>query len=277
MIRPDARFRLSQPMITLGRSWIRFCDLLRLFRDRLSVLVFRTRIVTHRYGGIPLTLRISDPIAKTWYDQEWNELPEVTFLKNRKLRPGAKVFELGAHQAQMALLLAKIVGTRGAVIALEASRYNCGIAAENIALNQVSNLKLINSAVSGHDGKIRFNECINGRIGCGRKVHCLSIDTLAITYGLPDLVFLDVEGYELEVLRGAGKTLMSPVDWFVEVHAGCGLESFGGSAEAIVDLFRLRHYSLFVQTDEHYRQRFQPLAHIPKGRFFLIACNDNSP
>jgi FkbM family methyltransferase len=213
-------------------------------------------------------------MAKTWYDQEWDELPEVTFLKRRKLRHGARVFELGAHQAQMALTLANIVGPDGVVTALEASPYNCKIASENIVLNQVSNLRLINAAVGEKDGKVSFNHGFNGRVGSGREVDCLSIDTLSATYGRPDVIFLDVEGYESMTLRGAEQTLKSEADWFVEVHSGCGLELFGGSAADIVDLFRLHGYSLFVQTDEHYKHQFHPLVEIPTGRFFLIASKD---
>lgn len=253
----------------------RMSDRLRLLRDRISGLAFTPRLVTHKYGGIPLTLRICDPMAKTWYDQEWDELPEVTFLKRRKLRPGAKVFELGAHQAQMALTLAKIVEPEGTVIALEASAYNYKIAAENVVLNHVPNLTLLNTAVGEKDGKINFNQGLNGRVGSGREVNCLSIDTLSATYGPPDVVFLDVEGYELNALRGAEQTLKSQADWFVEVHSGCGLELFGGSAPEIIDLFRGCGHSLFVQTDEHYKHQFQPLAEIPTRRFFLIASKDS--
>ena len=236
----------------------RLCDRLRLLRDRLSRLTFTPRCVTHQYGGIPLTLKICDPMAKTWYDQDWEELPEVTFLKRRKLRYGARVFELGAHQAQVALTLAKIVGPDGVVIAVEASPYNCNIAADNMVLNQVSNITLLNAAVGEKDGKVSFNQGFNGRVGHGREVDCLSIDTLSATYGCPDVIFLDVEGYELKSLSGAEQTLRSQADWFVEVHSGCGLEHFGGSAADIVDLFKLHGYSLFVQTDEHYKHQFYP-------------------
>jgi FkbM family methyltransferase len=250
------------------------CDQLRLFRDRLSRMTFTPRCVTHQYGGIPLTLKICDRMAKTWYDRDWDELPEVTFLKRRKLRYGAKVFELGAHQAQVALTLATIVGPEGVVVALEASPYNCKIAADNIVLNQVSNVTLLNAAVGERDGKVSFNQGFNGRVGRGREVECLSIDTLSATYGCPDVVFLDVEGYELKSLSGAEQTLRSQADWFVEVHSGCGLELFGGSAADVVELFKLHGYSLFVQTDEHYKHQFSPLVQIPTRRFFLIASRD---
>jgi hypothetical protein len=39
---------------------------------------------------------------------------------------------------------------------------------------------------------------------------------------------MDIEGYELNALRGARKVLGTALDCLVEVHAGVGLESYGG-------------------------------------------------
>jgi hypothetical protein len=143
---------------------------------------------------------------------------------------------------------------------------------ENKSLNHVENLTLINAAVSERTGEISFLDCINGRISSsGSAVKCFTIDALTETYGQPDLVFVDIEGYEWLALQSSRSTLGGSADWFVEVHAGCGLESFGGSAEDIVGLFRSFGYFLYCQSDVHYRYPFQPLTSIPKERFFLIA------
>jgi FkbM family methyltransferase len=246
-------------------------DRLRLIRDRVYVLTFKSRVVSHKYGGIPLTLQICDPMAKLWYDKDWDELPEITFLKKLKLRPGAKVFELGAHQGQMALLLANVVAPRGTVIALEPSNYNFKIANKNAELNHATNITFINAAVAESDGKLHFNNCLNGRVGSGPEVSSFCIDSLCRQYGEPDVIFLDVEGYEFNVLQGARKLLTGNADWFVEVHSGCGLESLGASSADVVEMFRSRGYSLFVQTDEHYQQQFCEMHAMPTHRFFLIA------
>ena len=52
--------------------------------------------------------------------------------------------------------------------------------------------------------------------------------------GAPDVLFVDVEGYELHVLRGARLTLETHrPDLFVEVHTDAGLERFGDADDLL--------------------------------------------
>jgi len=53
-----------------------------------------------------------------------------------------------------------------------------------------------------------------------RRVPCATLDTLAETYGVPDLVSLDTEGHELRVLQGAGGLLEAGrTGWLIEFHS----------------------------------------------------------
>lgn len=247
-------------------------DRVRSSRDALRVSLFKGKTVTHQYGDITLKVRIADPIAADWYDKQWSELPEITFLKQSRLRPGARVFDIGAHQAVFAIWMAKIVGETGSVVALEPGDFNYKIAMENKSLNRADNLTLRNAAISERTGQISFLNCLNGKISpSGNTVECFTIDALTELYGEPDVVFVDVEGYEWLALQASTSTMQTAADWYIEVHVGCGLESFGGSAARIVDLFRSAGYSLYCQTDVRYQHPFVPLKEVPEGRFFLIA------
>jgi FkbM family methyltransferase len=249
---------------------------LRYLRDQIAIRTYQPKIVEHVYGGIDLRVKISDKMSALWYDRNFDELPEITFLKERRLKPGSLVFDLGAHQAVIALLLARVVGEAGRVIAVEAGKYNFEIAMENKTLNKAENLSVIRAAVAGQNGMpMSFSGGINGSISSsGEAVLSTSIDALAAEYGTPDVVMLDLEGYECRALEGATKTLASGANWYLEVHSGCGLEDFGGSSEQTARLFHDYGYSLYSQTDEHYRHGFQPMSTIPAGRFFMIAVED---
>jgi len=249
---------------------------LRSIRDQIAIRTFAPKIVDHTYGGIKLRVRIADKISARWYDRDFDELPEITFLKQKRLNRGSLVFDLGAHHCVIGLILARIVGDTGRVIAIEAGQHNFDIAVENKNLNAAQNLSIVRAAVAeaGRD-TVSFTGGINGSIsGFGDSVCAKSIDELASEYGEPDVIMLDIEGYESRALEGAKETLKSKADWYVEVHSGCGLESFGGSASEVVKIFRDHGYTLYCQTDEHYRDRFRLMTAVPKERFFMIAVKE---
>src|SRR5579862_5329355 len=58
---------------------------------------YRPRQVCHRYGDTLLTVELTDPLAEGWYDHDWESLPEIMLLRQHRLRPGARCFDLGAH------------------------------------------------------------------------------------------------------------------------------------------------------------------------------------
>ena len=251
---------------------------LRLLRLRRSVSAFKPRQTRHNYGGLPLTVYLADPLGQGWYDRDWPELQEIALLRQHQLKPGARVFDLGAHQCVVALMLADAVGPSGAVVALEANTHNAAVGQKNKELNNAKQLIVRHAAVAEKSGHIVFNEGLNGSVDDGSgswgqvTVESLSVDDLAREYGLPDVLFIDVEGYECHVLRGAGVTLQSNPDCFVEVHVGCGLESFGGSVENVAHFFPLEKYDLLMASEaSHDFVPFDLSSEMAEDRFFLLA------
>ena len=244
---------------------------LRTVKSYLAVCFFRPYEARHKYAGFDLTVHITDRTGRLWYDHDWEELPEHTLLKTLKLKPGAKVFELGAHQAVVALMVSRIVGETGSVVALEPGQHNFETALKNKQANAAHNITMLCAAASDRSGEISFSDGMNGRIGPGLMRPAYSVDDLARKFGAPDVVKIDVEGYESKVLEGATATLAAKPDWYVEVHSGLGLEANGGSPEQIVELFRDAGYNLYIQDDVHYRFPFRPLDAIPHHWFQLVA------
>jgi hypothetical protein len=78
---------------------------------------------------------------------------------------------------------------------------------------------------------------VRHQYGPVREVPAVTIDGLTERYGRPGLLFLDVEGYQCQALRGAKATLDLRPDVFVEVHVGYGLEDFGGSVDELLGFF----------------------------------------
>ena len=126
---------------------------------------------------------------------------------------------------------------------------------------------------------MQFNRSLNGQIDLGSgefgrvATESRSVDDLAEEYGTPDVLFIDVEGYEGEVLAGAAETLALKPDVFVEVHVGAGLEALGGSAEAVLATFPNDTYERFISPPSG-----QPISALTtaadellQSRFFLFA------
>ncbi|AWM40355.1 Protein-L-isoaspartate O-methyltransferase [Gemmata obscuriglobus] len=257
---------------------------LRAWRVRRLVRSFPSRVVEHSYGGTRLKVFLSDPLSQGWYDNDWDPLPEIGALQRGRLRTGARVFDIGAHQGVVAAMLAHVVGRSGQVVAVEANRHNYDTAVKNRELNGLAQIEVVHAAAADKPGTLLFNEGLNGRLddgsgGWGRQpVEALTIDGLADRYGPPDVVFLDIEGAELMALAGAPRTLASGADFFVEVHVGCGLEQLGGSAEKVLSYFPADRFTVVAraEADESFRP-LRPNDELTKDRFFFVATARDAP
>jgi FkbM family methyltransferase len=235
-------------------------------------------VVEHTFGGGSLKVYLSDPVSQVWYDHDEPELPEIANLRKTRLRPGARVFDIGAHQGVVALMLAREVGVSGKVVALEPNPHNATAARKNRELNGMPQLEVVQAAVSDKNGHIIFNEGINGQLDDGtgaegrQVVESFTIDSLSASFGIPDVVFMDIEGAEFLALAGATSVLASRADFFIEVHVNCGLEKLGGSVDKVLSYFPEKHYYLHARAEKDIE--FRPLAKtdpITMNRFFLIA------
>ncbi len=256
-------------------------QVLRAWLMRRRLRHFPRRTVAHHYCGHPFKVSLQDSLAAGWYDHDWGSMPEIEFLRASRLQPGATVFDLGAHQGVVAMILARTVGEAGLVVAVEGTRHNAQVALENCQLNQVRNIRVRHAVGAEQAGQeMIFSETLNGAMGGNLlpvKVPSVSVDSLAVEYQPPDVVFVDVEGYECQVLAGARQTIRRGADFFVEVHAGVGLEK-NGSVSQVLACFAASHYRLFWSQAEG--AAFQPLTDetsLPATKFFLIALGGLRP
>lgn len=249
---------------------------LRMARMRHMLASYQRHRVRHNYGGYDLEIELVDPMGAGWYDRDWPELAEIALLKKHKLKTGSRIFDIGAHQCVVALMLAKITGPQGFVLAVEASPENYAAGETNRKLNGAENLTILHAAGAAQSGTLVFNRGTNGQVDDGKgewgriEVKALSIDDLAERFGVPDVLFIDVEGFECELLRGARRTLASRPDCFVEVHVNAGLEKFNGSIDQVINAFP-DGYQFFAAAPDCAFAPLDVAGDVLGDRFFLIA------
>jgi FkbM family methyltransferase len=227
------RIATSPPVLPLYRA-------ARPLALRRKIARFEDRVVEHVYAGVPLRVALADPVGAGWYDHDWPAQPEIDMLAEGRLRHGATVFDIGAHQAVVALIAAARVGD-GTVIALEAEPHNVRIARRNADLNAHLPVSVVHAGIAAEPGEMHFSEGLNGAVLPGTRagtitVPATTVDQMAAVHGHPDVVMIDVEGYEGRALEGAQQVLAARrTDFFVEVHDAASIEPHGWTGARVLE------------------------------------------
>jgi len=190
--------------------------------------------------------------------------PAVIRALRKYLRHGDTCVDVGGHIGYLTLLMASTVGPKGKVVTFEPMPDTYRVLEENVNLNGLKNVKLEQTAVGESEttGSLVFeaNQLLTWTPSASaygvrgeRKsvsVPVLSLDHYIRNAGLhPRLIKVDVEGAELDVLRGAQQLLREDGPTvLVEVH-GVG----GNHERAVLTLLKECGYSthaLEVRTGE---------------------------
>src|SRR5215213_3173760 len=153
---------------------------------------------------------------------------------------GDTVVDIGAHIGHYTILSSMRVGPRGKVISIEAHRGNFDMLNRNVKLNHLNNVVTLNYAVFSKETKINlylptqesdftiYNTVMADRGGKDGEnfveVDANTLDNLLQQNGISaedvNWVKIDVEGAELEVLKGSTNVLSKSKDisLLIEVH-----------------------------------------------------------
>jgi FkbM family methyltransferase len=176
----------------------------------------------------------------------------------RLVRPGMTAVDVGANLGLYSMLLSRLVGPSGRVISFEPDPDLFALLRENCAANAASNVEARGLALGGAAGRLSLNRLTfnsgDNHLGAASGEtfrRPVEVEVAALDRLMPgleaDFIKIDVQGWELNVLRGMEELLRrrEKVGLFLEVCPKW-LRRAGDSAEELYAFTRalgLRVYS----------------------------------
>jgi FkbM family methyltransferase len=189
-----------------------------------------------------------DPTQEKYYWAGQHDVPVQDVLM-RVVRPGAVVWDIGAHIGFFTILASQRAGSSGHVHAFEPMPRNRERLEKTIQLNHAANVSVHGVAVSGTDGFALLHAHATTAMWTlvaergerdGVSVVCKTIDTLASDLGDPAVIKVDVEGAELDVLRGGLATIARSTPTLVVEFA---VPELVGQARDLLPAYRFEQIS----------------------------------
>lgn len=141
----------------------------------------------------------------------------LTYLQS-VLKRGDCFVDVGANIGLMSIFASQLVEIEGKILSYEAHPKTIDLLKENIQLNQLANVQVYPYALGVTEGKTKIYD--NWQVNRGGaslivktvdsesydiEIHCL--DSVFPDNTTPKVIKIDVEGFELEVLKGASETI----------------------------------------------------------------------
>ena len=168
-------------------------------------------------AGVPMEIAVDDVFAAGVYhsNRKW---PELEWVARNVVDGEGLVFDVGANQGITSIFYARTFPS-ALLIAVEPHPFNAAQALSNARANLVGNLAVLPCAVSEKRGEVFISDHSNSAVVAGGGISVPAVRLDDLWSGSVRFLKIDVEGLELEVLRGAERLIRSdrpPMD--VEVH-----------------------------------------------------------
>jgi FkbM family methyltransferase len=213
------------------------------------------------------------------------ETVELAFV-DRFIQPGMTVLDLGAHHGLYTLLASKRVGVSGKVFAFEPSPRERRFLHHHLMLNRCRNVIVERFALGNQDVETDFYVVEDWAAGCNSlqppDVHastsCVRVEVARLDDWLAkqkivnvEFIKLDVEGAELDALRGAEALLSrAPRPVILAEVQDIRTEPWGYRAKEIIEYLLQRRFQWFSITAAGSLQKLDVTREKFDGNFVAI-------
>jgi FkbM family methyltransferase len=223
-------------------------------REILAEKLFSSYVIEKDLEGYSFKFTINDRCAKEWYDDSRISTKETDFIKNYLLKENDIAVDCGAHHGLISILSSKIVGDKGKVYSFEAIPRNVIAIKKNIHINKLNNVNIECLAVSAKNSRINIIDDSNGYISkLNNSANFIEVDSISLDSYFhqkekPNFIKIDVEGHELQVMKGALKILNTLPNFAIEFHCST-FEMPEQAIQEFKEIIDFTKYDIFVQLD----------------------------
>lgn len=224
-------------------------------------------------NGFQLELDISDYMQWLLYFGVQTEPREALYSM---IKPGMIIFDIGANIGETAMMFSRMTGPSGHVYAFEPDPSTFRHLQKHLEWNQCTNVTAVPMALSDKEGQMFIENNphntagnrLSETTGVATTVSTLNHYVASGTFQKIDLLKIDVEGFEMKVLSGAGDTLnkykprlfVEAVDAFLQLQQS--------STKELVKQLQSHHYRLINAYDQSV---VQPEMNFADTHFDIIA------
>jgi FkbM family methyltransferase len=254
--------------ITFRGFLYKIIELLRL--DNSLLLVFDVPNYNFKFYS-RVTRKINNFAIQDMYVSMSSHEEEI--LEHFTPKEGDVIIDIGAAFGFYTILASKMIGPKGKVIAIEPQPESFQMLNSNIKLNKLNNVKTLNYAVYSNETKLQLYSSYSvlpERAGNNTsdyiEINCNKLDNLISQIEKIDKVNwikIDVEGTELEVLKGAHNILSKNKDiaLLIEIH---NISEGKNLFQSIMDLldsynFKIEFEKVYANGERHIIVRKQQL------------------
>jgi FkbM family methyltransferase len=159
------------------------------------------------------------------WDEFYKDLTK-TFCFHYLPVEGDIIINIGAGLGEETIVLSKLVGNTGKVISIEANPAINEILQEIVKANNLSNVTIMNAAVSDKDGTIKIKPLFADYMAHGISkdegidVPAFSLDSILLQNKLEkvDLMIMNIEGSEQLAIKGLNKELKKVRNFAISCH-----------------------------------------------------------
>ncbi|WP_287128119.1 FkbM family methyltransferase [Candidatus Cyanaurora vandensis] len=202
--------------------------------------------------GSPFRYPLNSAIGGAMFIDGFENL-EVAYVR-QVLQPGDIFLDIGANGGLFTVIAAKQVGPTGHVYAFEPGLRELALLRENIALNGLTNVTVIERAVSDRSGTTRFAISTDGAMNSlaqtnhpGQKIEqWLTIQTVSLDDFIQQVPLAQVNFVKMDV-EGAERLIFAGGEQFFRAYPGVTLLFEASDINAVGFGYTVKDFLLFLQ------------------------------